>query len=436
MSSLEGSSQKEYCGLCLQEGGKKEASYFCENCESYICDSCKSSHKKFQELRNHIIMPNITQQHDDTSGPSDETAQLSQLSTQPSESINAPSETSKPEDFTNVADKSSKPSTSVSETETISVTTPDEPADSGRTGIPNEIQGLKDAKFNLATKVNIGGAGDKRKPNIGGCCFMPGGELVLSDFLGHKVKLLDDHFNLKDVLENLKWGPFDVAALDNVTAAVTLEKEIQLITISPSLKKGRIISVGKNCYGIDVAANQIYVCCYTPGKENGEIRIYDFEGNLKKKIGKKMFSNIFEKPKYVSVSRSGEIFVIDGRIIKCLTHDRKIQFQFSGFNSWLCHYLLLPSPGGIYADDDGDVIVCNKEDAVVLITDKGRTQRKLISLRDPQCVTYRPIDGTLVVCCNDSDLLLVYKATKEDKLIKTEASSLQYTPAGNWQWLT
>ena len=32
---------------------------------------CKDSHKKFQDLRNHIIVPSKTQQHDDSSGPSD-----------------------------------------------------------------------------------------------------------------------------------------------------------------------------------------------------------------------------------------------------------------------------------------------------------------------------------------------------------------------------
>ena len=103
MSSVEGSShhQEKDCGLCREEGSKKEARYFCENCKSYICDSCKDSHKKFQELRNHTIVPYSIQQHDDSSKPSDLTSQFSQLSTQPTETINAPIEPSVPEDFTN-----------------------------------------------------------------------------------------------------------------------------------------------------------------------------------------------------------------------------------------------------------------------------------------------------------------------------------------------
>ena len=168
---------------------------------------------------------------------------------------------------------------------------------------------------------------------------------------------------------------------------------------------GLAISVGKNCYGIDVAANQIYVCCFTPGKENGEIRIYDSELNLQKKIGKKTFSYLFALPKYVSVSRYGEIFVLNGRTVKGLTKDGKVDFQFSG--------LSLPTPDGIYADGNGDVIVCNRHSyTIFLITKKGREYRTLLSLPDkPQCVTYRPTDGTLAIGCVDSDHLLMYKAS-------------------------
>ena len=43
------------CGLCVSEGKTTEAKYFCKDCESNICDSCKSSHSRFEELRKHNI---------------------------------------------------------------------------------------------------------------------------------------------------------------------------------------------------------------------------------------------------------------------------------------------------------------------------------------------------------------------------------------------
>ena len=419
MASLGNRPHEEDCGLCLQEGSKKEARHFCENCKSNICDSCKNSHKKFQDLRNHVIVPGRIMQHDDSSEPSDVTVQLSQLSTKPTdpthEPRNQPNDTSEPEDVAklNAKDMSSKPSTAISETPTISTTKPDDSSDSRRSAlghkIPNGINVLKDVKFNMSTKVNIRSLDDKHQPNISGCCFIPGGELILCDFWGRKVKLLDSSFNLKDVLDNLPGGPSDVSALDYSTVIVTVEKQLQFIEVLPSLKKGRVISVDKHCFGIDIAADQIYVSCYTPGKDNGEIRIYDFDGNLKKKIGKKRFSYMFDRPNYVSVSRSGDkIFVLDDLTMKCLTDDGKILYQF--------RELSVQTPQGLYVDDNADIVVCDRHgNTVTIITDRGTAYRTLLSSRDsidkPRCLTYRPKDGTLVVGCADTDYLLVYKAS-------------------------
>ena len=87
--------------VCVfKKEARRKQGIFCENCKSYICASCKDSHKKFQDLRNHIISPSKTQQHDDSSGPSDLTTLLSQLSTQPSDKSNEQRETSEPEDGT------------------------------------------------------------------------------------------------------------------------------------------------------------------------------------------------------------------------------------------------------------------------------------------------------------------------------------------------
>ena len=405
MSSLE-----EY-GLCpcLQEGARTETRNFCENCKAYICAYCEALHQTYQDLRNHTIVPSKKQQHDDSSGPSDLTTPLSQLSTQPSEKSNAQRGRSEAEDVTK--DFSCEASNSISEMQTISITTPDEPGDSKEAAmIDHEFQKgmnvLKDVNFHLATKVNIRGLDDKHQPTISGCCFMPGGEILVSEYWGRKVKLFDSSFKLKGVLEYLPGGPSGVAALDKATAVVIVGYQIQFINVLPSLKMGRSITVDKYCHCIDIAADKIYVCCYTPGKDDGEIRIYDFEGK-----SKKTFSYMFKQPKYVSVSRSdGKIFVLDDTTIKCLTAEGTLHFQSKE---------LRLAPEGIYADDYGDVLVCKYLDnTIVLITERGREYRTLLSSRDsinkPNCITYRPEDGTLMVGCINSPLLLVYQASFDD----------------------
>ena len=262
---------------------------------------------------------------------------------------------------------------------------------------------IEDVNFHLLTKINIRGLDEKDKSLVSGCCFMSGGEIVLID--GIKVKLLDSSFTLKDVLR-MQRCPSGVAVLDNATAVVTAGVQIQVIHVLPSLKKGRSISADKYCEGIDIAADQIYVCCCTPGKEDGEICIYDFELNLKKRIGKKLFSYMFKWPKSVSVNRSGQIFVLDGLTVKCLAEDGKIYYKFRE----------LAMPTGLYADDVGDLIVCDRQaNAIKIIYDNGTAKRLVLSFLDginePQCVAYRPKDGTLVVGCWESDFLLVYKAS-------------------------
>ena len=86
---------------------------------------------------------------------------------------------------------------------------------------------LEITKLKLTAKATIKGESEERQPNIAGCCFMPGGELLLCDFWGHNIKLLDSSFSLKGSIENLKWGPTDVTALDNVTATKTCPCNIQ-----------------------------------------------------------------------------------------------------------------------------------------------------------------------------------------------------------------
>ena len=70
------------------------------------------------------------------------------------------------------------------------------------------------------------------------------------------------------------------------------------------------------------------------------------------KVGKRLFSYMFNRPKFVSVCRSGKIFVLDELTSKCLSDNGEIYYQF--------RELALKTPMGLYADDDGDLIVCDR----------------------------------------------------------------------------
>ena len=44
------------CSPCDYEGVKKEAKYYCPQCQDYLCDACKSVHQKISSTRSHKIV--------------------------------------------------------------------------------------------------------------------------------------------------------------------------------------------------------------------------------------------------------------------------------------------------------------------------------------------------------------------------------------------
>ena len=58
-SYLEGSDEVplHICGPCKDDGDDKEAKYWCEQCNEYLCSGCKDYHKKFKATKTHTILP-------------------------------------------------------------------------------------------------------------------------------------------------------------------------------------------------------------------------------------------------------------------------------------------------------------------------------------------------------------------------------------------
>ena len=256
---------------------------------------------------------------------------------------------------------------------------------------------------------------------------MPQGELVLCDFGNDKVKLLDNSLSVVDSLDlpeahRHRLGRHqDVAVVDNSNVIVIMPgvKQLQFIQVLPTLKLGRTIDVDKDCWGVAVAAGKIFVSGYNyDDTEVGEIRVYDLEG---RDMGKRLGINpdgsaLFRQPEHIAVSRSGDkifvsgdkIFVSDRDtgIVSCLTSDGKIVYQYRDDE--------LVYPSGLFVDDNDNVIVCSWFSSTVqVITAAGKKHSTLLSREDgifqPQCVSFRQSDGTLVVGIENSDELFVCK---------------------------
>ena len=162
---------------------------------------------------------------------------------------------------------------------------------------------------------------------------------------------------------------------------------------------GGTIAVGKQCWGVDVADDLIYVSCYTTGKtgkEDGEVRVYTTIGNMLKSFfiyG--LGSHNLKRLDYIGVSRSGDkIFVSDSKTntVMCVTVDKKVVFEFQD-PELLC-------PKGLFVDDNDNVIVCGKVSKNIHVITTGAYQHKVLTDTmhfKPISVSFKPSDGKLVV---------------------------------------
>ena len=410
MATLESGTDPKHCGLCLEQGSTKDADYYCENCSTYICESCKASHSKFKELRSHKVVTRKSVLKDDSQESSTEiTDKMRQMLTKPSDPDNLDTlanNTTKPDEVDKSIDAATKPSHSIASPSSSKPSEASLQSDTAAEATAN-VFGMEVQAINL---VEIKLPVDKAKPNITGICFMPEGELVLCDNHNLSIKYLGHALSVKDSLK-LSGAPRDVAAIDNGQVVVTLpvRKELQFIKVFPSLKKLRAVSIDKRCQGVDVAGDQIFVTLYTHGKDDGEVRVYDINGNLKKKLGvTKDGSFMFRYPEYVTVGRaSGKIFVSDSYedIVYCITSDGKTVYKYTDNE--------LSKPRGICVDEKNNVIVCGRLSYnIQVITAAGKKLKTLLSgerIGYPECVAFRPTDGSLVFSSETSDTLFVCK---------------------------
>ena len=270
---------------------------------------------------------------------------------------------------------------------------------------------ILNAKVKTSKQVPVKAMPDYYASWITGCTFLPNGYAVICDHSNNSIKLLDSNFNIQGRL-NVSY-PGDVAVLDNNNVIVTLSSEEQLmrVQVSPSLQAGETFEVGKKCYGVDVANGLIFVACHSNFSEvpDGEIRVFDYDGILVKRIGAyNDGSCMFKSSHNLAVSSCGtRVFVSDlaTRSVYCIGMDSKLIYQYKDAS--------LKGPRNMYIDANNNALVCDFDNsAVQVITADGRKRRDLLSsendIKHPNSVALRPSDGTLIVGCADKDNLFVF----------------------------
>ena len=254
---------------------------------------------------------------------------------------------------------------------------------------------------------------DDGEPWITGCCFMPSCDLVLCDYNNSKLELLDQTFKVEDSL-SLNDKPWSLSAIDNSNVIVTIPatKQLQYVQLVPHMKAGRVIQLDKKCWDVAVTGYEIFVSCHN-GPGEGEVRVLDLSGNLKRKLGvNKDGSYQFQSPTYLTVSTTGKkIFVSDWvtSVISCMTPDGNIIYEYKDGD--------LRNPKALFVDAGDNIFVCDRySDNAQVITADGRKYGALISandgLRKPYSIAFRESDNTLVVGCLSNNNIFCYKLSQ------------------------
>ena len=142
---------------------------------------------------------------------------------------------------------------------------------------------------------------DENAPLISGSAFMANGYAVLCDSLNYKIKLLDKASVLRESLK-LVSRPGDVSVVDDNNVVITLPytEQLQDIQVFPRLKTGRIIQLDKQCRGIAVICDEIYITLYDDPRQ-GEFQVLNLNGNIKRKLQTRVS---LHSPDYITVGKS------------------------------------------------------------------------------------------------------------------------------------
>ena len=256
------------CGL-RKDDEKQGTNSYCKDYESMSGYHCRDPSDKFRDSQNDIIVSRNADFQYDTTVPCDISVQLGQLSTKPSD-IDADANAdvcseNKPLHLLTQdsgVDSSSRQFTKPSSTEPQTV--------------QREISNVRVFSNIKNVKVmSVNRTDPDRVCDIKGCCFMPGGELVVCDY--GEIRLLDRSFSAVDNRE-LCGSPHDVAVVDNnnVVVAMPWQKQLHFIQVLPTLKKGHTIDIGIESWSVAAAAGKIFVPKL--GYGTGEIGLYDSQG--------------------------------------------------------------------------------------------------------------------------------------------------------------
>ncbi|KAH3848948.1 uncharacterized protein LOC127874096 [Dreissena polymorpha] len=243
---------------------------------------------------------------------------------------------------------------------------------------------------------------------ISGICETAAGELIITDLMHNKVKLLDQTYKVVDHYD-LPSQPIAMRSIDSSLVAITgyFSSAVHFIRVTNGqLIKDRILELKHHCMGIAHHQGNLYI---TDGKA---LYHYTVDGRLVSKMykgasGGQTVTSCGVSPDgariYVANEASKQLVTLsgDGLVIRTLTDPA---LDWGGGNS------------GIHVTDSGQVLVCGGESNIIIQVDNVGRQRltEVVTKKDgvfyPISVYYSKHRGSLIVGMMGSSDIIVFEA--------------------------
>ena len=268
------------------------------------------------------------------------------------------------------------------------------------------VTALRDRKAILAGQFNVRLPEDTNMCGLKGMAILSDGRIALADYDNHNVKLFDSKL-YRGIQLRLSSGPWDVTVTGQKELALSLpfEGKIQFVQVSDQLKTTRAIKMDMDCYGLVCNNQELIVVCndYLIGPA---VQVVSLTGRVKQTIDIDREGNrILIDPYYLTVTPTGkQIYVSDKDRIVCMDRHGNVTSVYQDPS--------LRNARGIDMDSEGNLYVCGyMSNNVYQITMHGIDFRCLVgknNVYDPWTVRYNATGGTLLVTCDQTDMVQVF----------------------------
>jgi len=254
----------------------------------------------------------------------------------------------------------------------------------------------------------------KRQPDIqlpGGMCFIHDlavvspGMLLVTNLSRQCVQLLDCLKGEVVSEVKLQHNPYSMCLTDRNTAAVNVgDRRIQMIKVKDkTLTKGRELNVRKVICGLTSSRNSLVVAYHS----SPWLEVISMDGKVLHQFGKSGKSQHFKDPSFMCTTPGGSVFISDWGTYTITKVDAQLNL-LQTFTS-----PLLQTPLGITAVTEDQILVCNKNDSLVLLQPSTNTMSTLLGEDDgikyPYTLTYCPDQKKVYVAPFCTDTIKVYQ---------------------------